>query len=258
MSLSLTPQRILDLDGAYEIRDTGGYATRDGRQTRWKTLLRSANLDQLPPESQQALIDYGVRTVIDLRKPSELELRPDVFAGSTKVNFRHHDMVGEDLHLEIKEAVSTHGLGPYIGRWLHETTLKILDRRHAEVCAALTTLVQPGGLPAIVHCSAGKGRTGLIIAMVLDLAGVPAETIAEDYAVTAAVRWRRRTGKDTSPGDTEEGRAWEDYLQISSPPSAMLKTLDLIEHRYGGVEAYVKDGGVTNEQIRRIRKLVVA
>ena len=108
MSLSLTPQRILDLDGAYEIRDTGGYATRDGRQTRWKTLRRSANLDQLTPESQQALIDYGVRTVIDLRKPSELELRPDVFAGSTKVNFRHHDMVGEDLHLEIKEAVSTY------------------------------------------------------------------------------------------------------------------------------------------------------
>ena len=258
MSHPLTPQRYLELEGAYEIRDTGGYATKDGKQTRWKTLLRAANLDRLTPESQEALVDYGVRTIIDLRKTSELERRPDVFAQSSKVNYRHHDMVGEDLHREIVDAVSTQGLGPYIGRWLHETTLKILDRRHFEVCATLTTLAQPDGLPAIVHCSAGKGRTGLIIALVLDLAGVPAETIAKDYALTAVNRWRRRTGEEPSPGKVGLGATWEEYLQVCSPPSAMLKTLELIEHRYGGAEAYVKGGGVTDEQIRRIQSAVVA
>ena len=257
MSHPLIPQRHLDLEGAYEIRETGGYPTKDGRQTRWRTLLRSANLDKLTPESQEALVDYGIRTVIDLRMVRDLERAPDVFARSPRVTYRHHDMVGDDLYSEMVNTTSIRGLGPYIGRWSHETILKILDRRHFQICATLATLAEPGGLPAIVHCSAGKGRTGLIVGLILSLAAVPAETIAEDYALTAASRWRRRVQEQPSSEAAERGTAWEKFLQDCCPPSAMLKTLELLEHRYGGVEAYVKDGGLTDEQILRIRTAVV-
>ncbi|XWK86253.1 MAG: tyrosine-protein phosphatase [Phormidium sp.] len=72
-------QRHLPLEGSYNIRDIGGYLTVDGYQTRWKTILRSDNLHRLTPNSQQALIDYGIKTIIDLRYASEVKNRPSVF-----------------------------------------------------------------------------------------------------------------------------------------------------------------------------------
>ena len=248
----LTPQRHIELEGAYEIRDVGGYETQDGRQTRWLTLLRSARLDGLTPESQQALVDSGIRTVIDLRMPEELERSPDIFSESTRVVYHHQDLVGEEF-IRMVRAQSPPVLGPYIGRWTRKKILHILDHRRLRICGTLATLAEPGGLPAIVHCSAGKGRTGLIIAMMLGLAGVPAETIAEDYAQTAEVRWRSRSQKPLSPGADVGDITWEEYLNACCPPSAMYKTLELLDRRYGGIGEYVRDGGLTEDQVCAIR-----
>ena len=253
---ALTPQRYIELEGAYEIRDIGGYSTQDGRRTRWRTLLRSANLDKLTPESQQALIDYGVRTVIDLRIPDELERRPDVFARSMTVTYHHHDLVGEEF-MRIVSAQTSTVLGPYIGRWTLEKIQHILDHRRAHICGTLATLAEPGRLPAIIHCSAGKGRTGLIVALMMGLAGVPPEIIAEDYALTAAVRWSRRSENVPSPGADSPYMSWEEYLQACCPTSAMHQTLELLNHEYGGIKAYVRDGGLTDEQVHRIRSGLV-
>ena len=56
----MQPARHLDIDGAYNVRDLGGYPTLDGRSTRWKTFVRAASLHSLPPDSRAALIDYGI------------------------------------------------------------------------------------------------------------------------------------------------------------------------------------------------------
>ena len=85
----MQPARHLDIDGAYNVRDLGGYPTRDGRRTRWKTFVRAASLHRLPPDSRATLIDYGIRTVIDLRMTRELEDAPNVFAGSSEVAYLH-------------------------------------------------------------------------------------------------------------------------------------------------------------------------
>src|SRR5919206_5017078 len=86
-SASSALPRHLSLTGTYNLRDTGGYRTLDGRTTRWRTFLRSDSLHRVPPMAQTTLLNYGVRTVIDLRRSDELHVAPNVFAGSSIVSY---------------------------------------------------------------------------------------------------------------------------------------------------------------------------
>src|SRR5262245_36563109 len=82
-----TPTRHLELEGTYNVRDTGGYATVDGRVTRWRILLRGDSLHRLTPAGQDELVAKGLRTVIDLRHDTELARAPNVFAASDRVRY---------------------------------------------------------------------------------------------------------------------------------------------------------------------------
>src|SRR5262245_58140795 len=88
-SESSAGQRNLGLTGTYNLRDTGGYRALAGRTTRWRTFLRSDSLHRLPPMVQTTLLNYGVRTVIDLRRSDELHIAPNVFASSSEVVYHH-------------------------------------------------------------------------------------------------------------------------------------------------------------------------
>ena len=101
----IQPGRYLEVEGAYNVRDLGGYETVDGRRTRWGTFVRADGLYNLPPTSQAALIDYGIRTVIDLRSTAEVLEQPNVFARSPGVSYLHHDMAGD-----IGASAGTEGL----------------------------------------------------------------------------------------------------------------------------------------------------
>jgi protein-tyrosine phosphatase len=86
--------RILMFEGSSNIRDIGGYTTRDGKVTHWKTILRSASMDRLTDEGQRGVLDYGVKHIIDLRDVGETESTPNVFAGSTLVNYCNTPVIG--------------------------------------------------------------------------------------------------------------------------------------------------------------------
>ena len=88
-STTPTATRHLNLEGTYNLRDTGGYPTLDGRAIRWRTFFRSDSLHRLPPVAQTTLMGYGVRTVIDLRRSDELQVAPNVFASSSDVVYHH-------------------------------------------------------------------------------------------------------------------------------------------------------------------------
>ena len=81
--------RDLEIEGSWNVRDIGGYPTADGGTTRWGVLLRSGDLARVSPTGQQALIDYGVRTIIDLRDLNEVRSLPNVFAQSPTVAYHH-------------------------------------------------------------------------------------------------------------------------------------------------------------------------
>lgn len=236
--------RHVAIEGTYNLRDLGGYETIDGTLTRWRTFFRSDCLDSLTPNSKQELVDMGVRTIIDLRTPNELESKPSVFDGSAAPRYVHIDMLIEGTPPFAPETASSteRKTTEYIG-WI--------DERQGQVLKVLNTLATPEALPALYNCHSGKDRTGVISALLLGLAGVPPDAIAEDYALTATYLWTR----DRTEFEERKGRkvTFAEFLEEYSPSEVMTVVLKHIENRYGGVTRYVEQiglGGLETELLR--------
>ena len=128
------------MEGAYNVRDLGGYLTVDGRRTRWRMFLRAAGLHRLTPDDQDRLVQYGVRTVIDLRRTREVEESPNVFAASRRVSYHHQNLLGDDP--------------------LAETVSEPSERAGGQAQPASYT--SPGGLmPGGIRCGWTRSRIGL-------------------------------------------------------------------------------------------------
>src|SRR5574341_917696 len=234
-------QRYLRLEGCANMRDIGGYETLDGRRTRWKVILRSDNLDKLPPASQQAVVDYGVTTVIDLSEREEIERQPDVFATSEVVKYLHLPLKGSP------EIVS----GALEFETREDLYLYYLENCTQQIKAVLDAIagVKRGG--TLIHCVAGKDRTGIVAALLLALAKVPPEMIAYDYGITSLYlaekvqRWREKlieTHADVTRFDRE----------VACPPESMQIVLAEIGRRHGGVESYMQRIGLSQASIDRL------
>ena len=241
----MAPTRSLQIDGAYNVRDLGGYETVDGRRTRWRTFIRSDSLHRLTPASQVKLVGYGVHTVIDLRTSAEINGQPNVFAGSTQVSYRHIIMVGDSF------------AGPSAG---HELPMRVvnqyrltLDQRLAQIGEIMALLAAPVSGAVLFHCAGGQDRTGLIAALLLGVAGVPPETIAEDYTLTAQYAVDLYLGKDAPPDVAPADYTVEAYRRRNCPPEAMMLTLEHLERRYGGVEGYLRASGVSDGELTSLR-----
>ena len=260
--------RHLELEGIYNLRDLGGYETAGGRRTRWKTFLRADRMDRLPPASQEALIRYGLRTVIDLRREAEAQLAPNVFAESDKVVYLRQNLKEHNPQAAVPEPPADLDI-PHFIAWAY--TAKNLDLRHDRFRETLATLASPGVLPAVFHCSGGQDRTGMIAALVLGNAGVPAATIAEDYALSGRYLFARYLTEVDSAHQAYflaryrvSGLAvpsgvdtWQQYQSEFCPPEAMLLVLQHLEERYGGVPGYMRTIGLTEEQIEGLRRAAV-
>ena len=244
-------KRHLDFEGAYNVRDVGGYSTTDGRQTRWRTFFRADSLHMLTPGDQSILVEYGLRTVIDLRRTAETQEAPNVFTGSSDVVYIHQDAIGSDPIQYDEELVNSEEPATRVAAMY----TAILDQRQSQIGRTLAILATPGILPAVVHCVGGQDRTGRIAALVLGIAGVPRETIAEDYTLSArfVVKWYLDKNPELSASDY----SWQYYQAEFCPSEAMLKTLDHLDRHYGGIEGYVRSTGLTTGQIERIRNALV-
>ncbi|KDN84497.1 tyrosine-protein phosphatase [Kitasatospora cheerisanensis] len=172
---ALHEQRRLDWDGCLNVRDLGGLPTRDGRHTRTGAVVRADNLDRLTAEGQNSLLDYGVRTVVDLR--DAVEYRPLLPAPDAV------DLVRVPL-----DALAGSAWWARFGG-LDGTPLSFrpyLDHCRDAVAELVhaVAVARPGAV--VVHCGAGRDRTGLAALLLLALAGVEPAAIAEDYLLSAA------------------------------------------------------------------------
>ena len=236
-------RRHLKFEGTYNFRDAGGYPVRHGGATRWRTLFRSDSPHRLSEVDRCTLIESGLRTAVDLRQASELTEAPNVFAANTQVTFCHLPLLsdGPSMPQDLPALVDVYRT--------------ILDERGDQVRAVLAALAAPKALPAVVNCTAGKDRTGLIVALILGLSGVSEASIVADYALSG----------DCLAGafsDEVRRRAEEQDLSYDlltqCDPEFMRETLAHLRRKYGGIEAYVRATGLEGQEIERLRQSMVA
>jgi protein-tyrosine phosphatase len=215
------------------LRDVGGYPAGDGRETRWRTLLRTDALDQLPVASQVALHDLGVRQVIDVRWEHEVNGRPSAFRDSHEVRYRNLPLMPDQA---VPEGIAA-------------TYRHMFDTRSTALAGIARALLEPGGLPAVIGCAAGVYRTGVTVALLLAAVGVPADVVAADYALSV---------ESFATDGAESGLAdWRGAaVTLDCQPEYMLDALAHLELVYGGAPALLARHGFGDGDLGRLRELL--
>lgn len=232
--------RTVRLSGTYNFRDIGGYPTSDGRSIRWGQVFRSDAVHRLTVGDLDQLRPLGVRTILDLRSNREIAVagtglihdEPDV-----RVVHIPFGRIGEEEDPTWQTVTLTQ---LYQG---------IVSEARVALATVITTLARTDE-PAVVHCAAGKDRTGVSIALLLRLLGVDDRTIIEDYLLTEA---NFIIFRDQLPPETlaHLGNIPDELLRVDA--DVLLATLALIDAGYGSAEEYLRGAGVSAESIHRLR-----
>lgn len=242
-----TDRRHIPLEGAYNVRDVGGYPTQGGPPTQWQRFFRADSLGLLTDAAQQQLLDHGVRTVIDLRSNDEVTAEPNVFAESDAVAYHNIPIFTQDNSTTIRE----------LPRDLLTIYKHILDAAQPQVLQVMTTLAEPDAFPALVHCTAGKDRTGVITALLLDLVGVDDGTIAADYQLTTVyLKPKLDKIREQAAAAGRDMAAFEPLLL--SQAETMSATLRYLDEVHGGAEAYLHTIGLSTQQTAQLKQHIMA
>jgi protein-tyrosine phosphatase len=192
MTAERASSRLIDLDGAVNVRDIGGYRSMYGLEVRRRRLIRGDSLSQLSPADGPRLGRLGLRTVIDFRTSGEVllngpdRLPPGVELTSLPVSGGDLESIYELIASGDHERQATElGDGRAAEFMVEINRGFVSDTQQREAFgAALRLLCSPGRLPLLYHCSSGKDRAGWMTAIVLTALGVPRELVLRDYLLS--------------------------------------------------------------------------
>jgi hypothetical protein len=236
-------ERAVAFGNAFNFRDLGGYRGVDGATVRWGRLFRADDLAYLTPAEHERFTGLGIRTVVDLRRPTEIEELG-----------RIADLAGVDYH-HVHLVHPKWDMRPFADN--AERTAFVIERYQemADISAdgfgqALRLIADADLAPLVFHCIAGKDRTGILAALTLSLLGVDDEDVIEDYHLSEAAEpaaWARYT-TTRRPDLRGVVRPYE-----SSPRAAMVGLLAYLRATHGSVAGYAAAIGVTEEHIAAMR-----
>lgn len=248
----------IDLEGLVNLRDVGGIPTRDGGRISSGQLLRSDNLQSLTEADIARLLDLGLTDVVDLRSAFEVRSEgPGPMTRQPQVTIHHHSLFREDEQKLERAAAAEDELDekalPWVGlrpsvevedRYA-STYLSYLVDRPESVLAALRAVARADGA-SLVHCAAGKDRTGTIVALSLLSAGAEPDAVVADYAASSE-RMEKiidRLVNTRTYAANLRGRPMSSHL---TNPETMQTFVDHVESHYGGVDALLAHLGWTED-----------
>lgn len=228
--------RDLVWDGCLNVRDLGGHPTEDGGETRFGAVVRADNVRRLSDHGWAALVAHGVATIVDLRYYDELADDPP------------RDLPVELVHVPLPGVYEAF---PHL-EGIAETYLEFLERQRSDFARAVGAVARAREGGVVVHCLAGKDRTGLVVGLLLRLAGVSLEVVAADYAVSEAslAAWLRPWVDGAEDGSE---RARRERMRVA-PAEVMSDALAELERRHGSVREYLLAGGASEAELDRARE----
>lgn len=238
-----------EFEGLYNFRDVGGLRAADGAGTRRGVLFRSDAFGNLTEADAAILLaDLGIERLIDLRADREVDVETPTLLhkGGVEVRRRPIDN-GPGNTIESAPA----------GERLAFRYLDYLDYAAASVVGVIRDLAEPDPRVTIVHCRAGKDRTGVAIAAVLSLLGVSPEDIARDYALTSIGMPKIMARLRESPIYSANVNRLPEEM-YSSEAITMLQFLEAVQSRFGGFEQWSLSLGVTQIELAALRKNLTA
>jgi protein-tyrosine phosphatase len=242
-------ERELSWEGCLNVRDLGGHPIADGGETRYSAVVRADSVRQLTEAGWQAAVDYGVRTVVDLRSSDELQADPPA---ELPVDVLHVPFMESDerewteIEAEVEAAAEAAADAAAATRDVYLVFLKHFQKNAA---AGIRAVARAPEGAVVIHCVGGKDRTGLLTAFLLHLAGVPPEEIAADYAVSEE-RLRPRHDEWIAQAASEAER--QRLKRIArTPAAAILGVFETLERRDGSVQQFLREGGASDEDLER-------
>jgi len=246
--LPLASERWIDLDGTVNAR-----AVVPG------VLLRADNLQALTAADVARLREqHGVEVVVDLRTGVELELEgPGPLTREPAIRIEHRSLHPESGGQTDLDVDTVRPWGDGIGEDLPGESplvrayLGYLRRRPDSIVGAIRTIAGERGA-VLVHCAAGKDRTGVVVGLALDAAGADREAIAADYMATAeriVAIMERLVSSETYRAELEG----HDPHRHAPQPGTMERVLELVDERHGGSAAWLRKHGLAEDDLARLR-----
>lgn len=250
--------RRVPLEGAYNFRETGGYPTMDHRWVRSGLVFRTDHLNELSDSDIDTLETIGIRTVYDFRLNDEVTRQPSRLPGSvTPVQLGFGDAGLDGAMIDVvRDILAGKRAVPDASFW-DENYLTIVDAGRPMFVQLFQALADPANLPAVFHCTGGKDRTGLANAMLLTTLGVDQAIVIDDFLLTNIYRTPFRIAS-LAPGLRAAGVEVSSTVPIIGVcRSALVSALSHIDSRYGGVEAYLADGGLSASDLSAVRSNLI-
>jgi protein-tyrosine phosphatase len=227
-----SPARHLNLAGASNFRDLGGYPARDGRKLRWRQIFRSNHLGHLTADDIEVLRPLRLRSAYDLRGTGE---RVEAMCGLEEISV--HSLPIEPTVVAALRARRASGtsLSATDALEVMQESYRSYVRQNTANFRTLFAHLLDDRAPLVIHCTAGKDRTGFACALILHALGVPDELIAEDYLLTN--RFYRR---DPNNGSDLPDEVRQVLGTVQS--SFLAAAFDAIAEEYGDLDRYFSQG----------------
>jgi protein-tyrosine phosphatase len=236
------PADRIEIEGTFNVRDVGTLPVAGGGCVQSGLLYRGDSIDDITDAGERSARDLNLQTIIDLREPAERGNRePPMGVGARclqipifrgRFNFRQYD-----------------GLAPLYAA--------VIARAGHEIAEAIAPLAEPRALPALVHCTAGKDRTGLVVGLLLSALGVPDAEVAANYALTeryfGAELQQRAFQRAAEAGLPAQQLA----VMAGSPSELMVRTLEDVRRHYRSAGEYLRDHGVTSTALASLKRALV-
>jgi protein-tyrosine phosphatase len=249
-------RRLITLQGVVNFRDIGGYRTESGKTVAWGKVYRAGSLGMLTDADRAALTAFGVRSVIDMRSAEEVREEPDRLPDGVRY-------VPMPLYRDASAPSPLKVLLSNANRmeaFLAETyTNLMVDENAALFGRVLNHIADADNLPVVIHCTAGKDRTGISIMLLLKALGVPDDVVIADYSLTNlcydALHERVRR--------TIRNRFLRAYAMskitplLCANPDLMQATMEHIRRKHSSIEAYLAHAGVDATGIARLHDLLL-